>query len=331
MLFDNIRDQARSVAILKKALENERIPTAYLFTGQQGCGRMQAAIALSASLNCEKGIIACGTCHSCKLYASNTHPDLHIIRVKDGKRMIVIEQVREEILGKAYLMPLQGRSSTFIVDDAHLMNTNASNAFLKTLEEPSDTSRFVLLASGKDAVLPTIASRCQVLAFGPLGRNTVRDLLIERGIDEQRANLLAAMARGSMTRALAYHEADTPEKIAEEFKPLSTLHENDAIELLNLSQRWGNNRDDALGVLEFMAQWYRDLMILAEGGPPDQIIHVSQMATLENTASRIGGSGISSTLESVEDAREALQQNANVQLTLDNLLLTIKRSGHTSP
>jgi DNA polymerase-3 subunit delta' len=322
-LFDGIRDQDRALTILKRALEKERIPAAYMFCGLPGTGRMGAAQAMAASLNCEEGHIACGQCKSCRLQAAGNHPDLHIIGPEEGKREIVIKQVREDILEKAYLRPMQGAASVFIVDDAHLMNQSASNAFLKTLEEPPDTSRFILLVPSKDSVLPTIASRCQAVMFHPLPRSTVSELLRGQDVEPDRAELIAAMARGSMARAVAYHEADVPGTIATEFEPLSSIHESDAADLLDLSQRWSRNRDDALGVLEFMAQWYRDLMILAEGGPEEQVIHAAQMPLLQRAAER-GGPAVAASLESVESARESLMANANVQLTMDNLLLDIR-------
>jgi DNA polymerase-3 subunit delta' len=329
MFFDPIRAQDGPVSILKKALERERVPTAYLFTGPPGCGRMMAALATATSLNCQSGTIACGTCSSCLLYAAGNHPDLYIIGLAKGKRQIVIEQVREQILGRAYLKPMSGNTSTFIVEDANLLNMNASNAFLKTLEEPPETSHFILIAPDRDSVLPTISSRCQTLAFSPLPRQVVEDILVKEGIEEPDASLLAAMAKGSVKKALAYHSTGALKDLAEEFEPLSSLHSYGVGQLLDLAQRWGRNRQDALGVLEFMAQWYRDMMILFEGAPEDQVIHVAHLQELRKGADRIGGLNLAAILESVEDAREAIEANTNVQLTLDTLLLRVR--DHTLP
>jgi len=324
MLFDPIRAQEGPISILKKALDHGRVPTAYLFTGPPGCGRMMAALATAASLNCQSGAIACGSCSSCLLYAAGNHPDLYLIGLPEGKRQIVIEQIREQILARAYLKPMSGETSTFIVQDAHLMNMNASNAFLKTLEEPPETSRFILIATDRDSVLPTISSRCQTLAFSPLPRQVVEDILVEEGIQKPEASLLAAMAKGSVKKALAYHLTGALEDLAGEFEPLSSLHNYGVGQLLDLAQRWGRNRQDALGVLEFMAQWYRDMMILFEGAPVDQVIHVAHIQELRKGADRIGGLNLAAILESVEDAREDIEANTNVQLTLDTLLLRVR-------
>jgi len=329
MLFDMIRAQEGPVSILKRVLDHGRVPTAYLFTGPPGCGRMMAALATACSLNCQSGAIACGTCPSCLLYAVGNHPDLYVIRLPEGKRQIVIEQIREEILGRAYLKPMSGSTSTFIVEDAHLLNMNASNAFLKTLEEPPQTSHFILISPDRDSVLPTISSRCQTLAFSPLPRQVLKDILVSKGIREEEASLLAAMAKGSVKKALAYHSTGALQDLADEFKPLSSLHDLGEGQILDLAQRWGRNRQEALGMLEFMVQWYRDMMILVEGAPEDQVIHVAHLQELKKGAARIGGLNLSRILESVEDAREAIEGNTNVQLTLDTLLLRVRN--HTSP
>jgi len=324
MRFDPIRGQDGPLAILKKALESDRVPTSYLFTGPDGCGRKMAAVAMAASLNCESGPLACGVCASCHLYAAGNHPDLHLIGTAEGKRGILIEQVREQILEKAYLKPMIGDTSTFIVEDAQLMNTNAASAFLKTLEEPPGTSHFILIAPHRESVPPTITSRCQVLPFRPLGKKVLNDLLTEQGVPAADARLLSSMAGGSMERALAFHEDGTLQDGTGKFEPFLALHDQGVGRLLDLSQRWSKNRQEALKTLELMIQWYRDLLILAEGGNENQILNPAHIPALREAAGETSGYHIAAALESIEDAREALEANANIQLTLDSLLLTVR-------
>ncbi|HDL53737.1 MAG TPA: DNA polymerase III subunit delta' [Proteobacteria bacterium] len=328
MLFDRIKGQESAVRILARALESGRMPTTFLFTGPSGCGRMGTALALAASFNCENSALACGSCQSCRLHISNSHPDLVIVRPPEGKRVIVIEQIRT-LIERAYLMPLMGTTSTFIVDGAHLMNPNAANALLKTLEEPPATSRFILIAPDRDSVLPTVSSRCRILAFRPLSRSVMEALLEAEGIDKKRAALLASMARGSMARGLEYHREEIPERMAQEFGPLSSLHEAGPGRLLDLAKGWGKNRTEALKITGLMAQWYRDILVLSEGAPREQLIHSSHLATLRTLAEELGSASLSMILESIEDAREDLENNTNVELTMDNLLFRLRKFGRT--
>jgi DNA polymerase-3 subunit delta' len=157
-----------------------------------------------------------------------------------------------------------------------------------------------------------------------LPRQVVENILEKEGIQKQDASLLAAMAKGSVKRALAYHSTGALKNMAEEFEPLSSLPDYGVGQLLDLAQRWGRNRQDALGVLELMAQWYRDMMILFEGAPEDQVIHSAHIRELQKGADRIGGPNLAAILESVEDAREDIEANTNVQLTLDTLLFRVR-------
>ena len=324
MYFDRIKGQDGPLAILTKALKNKRIPTSYLFTGPDGCGRMPAAVAVAAGLNCESGPLACGTCSSCRLYAAGNHPDLHLIGPAKGKRQILIQQVREEILEKAYLKPMIGSSSTFIVEDAQLMNTNAASAFLKTLEEPPETSHFILIAPHRESVLPTITSRCQVLPFRPLGKKVLSDLLKEKGISAADAERLSSMAEGSMERALSLHRDGVLLSSTGEFDRLLTLGDLGPGKTLDLSQTWSKNRQETVRTLELMIQWYRDLLILSEGGKESQVISAAHIPALREAVAKNAGYPFDAVLESIEDAREALNANTNIQLTLDSLLLTIR-------
>jgi DNA polymerase-3 subunit delta' len=324
MYFDKVRGQDGPLSILKRALENGRIPTSYLFTGPDGCGRMPAAVATAAGLNCESGPLACGDCPSCRLYAAGNHPDLHLIAPARGKRQIMIQQVREDILEKAYLKPMIGSTSTFIIEDAHLMTNNAASAFLKTLEEPPETSHFILIAPHRESVLPTITSRCQVLPFRPLPKPVLVDLLVEQGVPLPAAELLSSMSEGSMERALSLNENGALAAGVGEFEQLLAIGNLGPGKILDISQAWSKNRQETVRTLELMIQWYRDLLVLAEGGKESLVISAAHLPALRETARKYPDYPFEAVLESIEDAREALDANANIQLTLDSLLLTIR-------
>ncbi len=122
----------RPVGILQRALANEALAHAYLFSGEQGIGKRMTALAFAAALNCERSRNndACGECPSCRKASSGNHPDVHLL-VADGDE-IKIDQVREA-QATLSLRPFEGRRKVLIVDGAETMNEASSNAFLKTL------------------------------------------------------------------------------------------------------------------------------------------------------------------------------------------------------
>jgi len=327
--FEGIRGQERALAILKRALSGARLPTAWLFTGPPGCGRRMAARAVAASLNCETGPVACGACPSCRVMAAGNHPDLHVVSRREGKKEIVIEQVREEILEKAWLKPFSGRFSAFIVDGAEEMNATAANAFLKTLEEPPLASRFILIAPGRETLLPTVASRCQELAFRPLGPSLMEELLRERGVAAERAALLSHLARGSMERAGRFLADGELARVGEEIAAVLALRGGDPAAALDLGERWGKDREGAQDALDLTGQLFRDMLLLAAGGPEKEVFHRAHLPALRGGAAALGPGELAWGLEAVEDAREEMDQNANVQLTLDRLYLALRRAWST--
>ena len=125
---------------------------------------------------------------------------------------ISIDQIRTLVLARAAFPPTEGRAKVFLVRRAEELSAAAANSLLKTLEEPGPRTHFVLLSAVADSLLPTIRSRVQRVRFGPLGDSIVVELLVERGIERDRATDLARLGAGSMSAALAFADPDATEK-----------------------------------------------------------------------------------------------------------------------
>ncbi|NOZ78958.1 MAG: hypothetical protein GXP48_07250 [Acidobacteria bacterium] len=151
---------------LEAARDAGRMPRSLLLGGPERMGRERAAVELAALLTCPARSPAGCTCSSCRRVRSGVHPDVTAIRAHGKKGQIVIEQVRG-IVEAAPGRPFEGMSRVWILEgvEANRFGREAANAFLKTLEEPPDHVRFILLAANPEAVLPTIRSRCQRLVL----------------------------------------------------------------------------------------------------------------------------------------------------------------------
>lgn len=171
-IFSGIVGQERAVGNLRKNIRLGRQNHAYLFAGPAGSGRLKTAIALAQSLLCEDN--GCGICNSCIRAGKLIHPDLHVIEAAGDE--ILIDQIRE-VISESQMVPVEGRSKVFIIPEAERLTVISANAFLKTIEEPERGNAFVLIAPDEGAVLPTIASRCQVLRFSRLKTADVKDVL----------------------------------------------------------------------------------------------------------------------------------------------------------
>ncbi|MBZ9556565.1 MULTISPECIES: DNA polymerase III subunit delta' [unclassified Modicisalibacter] len=149
------------------ALQDDgRLPHALLLSGPHGVGKQQLADALVARTLCRSpGAVACGSCHACQMLASGYHPDLKRVSPADNRRQIRIDPIRE-INAFVAQTAQQGGYRVIVLQPAEAMNVAASNALLKSLEEPGERTLFLLLADVPSRMLATIRSRCQHWALG---------------------------------------------------------------------------------------------------------------------------------------------------------------------
>jgi DNA polymerase III delta' subunit len=171
-VWQGLQGQDRAVAQLRRSIELERVPHAYLFSGPPGAPLLDAAIALAMALSCQRtpgeGCDADPDemCDACAKIASGIHPDV-VTLVREGAAQIVpIESVRNQVIARVGFPPHEGKVRVFIVEEATALAPPAANALLKTLEEPPSRTLFVLCTTAPDQLLPTIRSRCQRVRFG---------------------------------------------------------------------------------------------------------------------------------------------------------------------
>ncbi|MCE5204244.1 MAG: DNA polymerase III subunit delta' [Coriobacteriales bacterium] len=197
-IWDAVATQRRIASFLSKAVTSGAVAHAYLFVGPTGTGKMTAARALACALLCDDG--GCGECPVCYRILNGSHPDVHVF-TPEGAATYVIDQVRQ-IIRDVHLKPVQARRKVYVIDEADRLNQESANAFLKTLEEPPGDVVMILLAQSYDAVLPTIASRCQVVRFRPVAPSVAEALLVQRtGADRAEARAALAAAGGVVSRA----------------------------------------------------------------------------------------------------------------------------------
>ncbi|OLT43274.1 DNA polymerase III subunit delta' [Serinicoccus sp. CNJ-927] len=194
-VFDQLVGQQRVVDTLRRAASDPAAMThAWLFTGPPGSGRSVAARTFAAALQCERApaapeVVGCGECQPCRLVMGGSHPDVRI--VDTDQTFIKVDEARELVL-EAQARPSLGRWRVVIVEDADRLNDFSANTLLKSLEEPTARTVWMLCAPSLEDVLVTIRSRCRHVRLGTPPTAAVADLLIERdGIDPSMAHYAA--------------------------------------------------------------------------------------------------------------------------------------------
>jgi DNA polymerase III subunit gamma/tau len=206
-IFDEVAGQRLITDTLKNAVLNNRVAHGYIFSGARGVGKTTSARILAKSLNCVKGptVLPCGECPSCLEIASGNSVDVFEIDAASNRGIDEIRELRETV---RYL-PARDPYKVFIIDEAHMLTTEAFNALLKTLEEPPPRSLFILCTTEPHKLPTTIQSRCQHFSFRLLDYTEILARLewvakqeqIEA--DEGALSAVAEAAEGSLRDALS--------------------------------------------------------------------------------------------------------------------------------
>jgi DNA polymerase III subunit delta' len=269
--FDDLLGQPQVASFLSAAASSGSLAHAYLFVGPAGSGKKSAAKALACAIVCEDE--GCGTCAACRRVRAGFHPDVRVF-VPEGAATYMVEQVRD-LIHDVTLAPIEARSKVYIVDAAEALGQQAANALLKTLEEPPEDVVMILLATTFDSVLPTIASRCQIVRFARIAPATAVAMLTQRGFSPEEARAGLAASAGVVPRALDFlRSKERREMRAGVLAALKDLGTMDAFDV---------------------EQWVRTLLTSVKA--PLEELRATQAAELKERAEFLGGKASTKPIE----------------------------------
>ncbi len=319
-----------------------RVPNALLFTGPDGVGKRQFAIELARSLVCtnsnEQG--ACGQCAVCNRVGEfaipkfekgsdsdqvffSQHPDVGtVVPYNRNLRVNAIRALERE----AHFRPYEAGARVFIINDAEKMNAEASNALLKTLEEPPSTSHIILIASRADTLLPTIRSRCQTIRFGPVAFDELEKHLIDEcQFSPDDAALAARVSGGSVGRAIEIVPASFRTQRSLMLAVLKAAVGGNKRELLAASEEMSDakNKEEYEEKLEILQGLVHDVWLLRNGANETAMLNIDIKPELAELAEVTPSPRISSWLEEIEALQESFLVNINKRIAADSLFITM--------
>jgi len=339
MRFDEILGQERAIATLRATLREGRIPNAYLFEGPWGVGKTKTALALAAALVCRtEGDEACGECSACVRAARFQHPDVRLLfpvmSDEDDPESIsmVLQAVADDphhvftyekaasirigltrdLLRELAFKPYEGRRRVVVLRDADRMREDQYSAMLKSLEEPGASTLWVLTTSRPNRLPPTIRSRCLRVRFTLLPEETIEEYLRDRaGVGPAPARLLAALAAGSLSRALTMRGENVAGLRDDALKQLGAANSGDPSRILaaaNDAAAW-SNREKMRRTLEFQFLLLRDLLRLRHGAPEDALVNRDRIADLKRVAPAVDVKEIRRRTALLEEVVRAIDSN----------------------
>lgn len=319
MSFKNVLGQDRQIEVIRKAIENNRVPHAYLFLGEEGVGKRSTALTLAKALNCcVEPTDSCDECDSCRKITSGNHPD--VIIVEPEGNLIKINQIRELQRSLKY-KPYEGKKRVCIIANAEKMNLTATNSMLKILEEPPPDVVLILITTSPNLLLSTINSRCQRLKFQPLANKLIAKIIKEKlGKDEEASLKIASLAGGSLNRAYELSEGTILEYRNRLIKKISALSPNHINETLELAEEMSKIKEELIFTLQLLKTWFRDILIFKENCPLDRLINADFTEEIKRLSGRFTTKGLLGKLRIINDAELALLRNSNKRLTLEVML-----------
>jgi len=264
MSFKDVLGQQRAIDILKKTIKQNRLPQSYLFYGPDGVGKIKTAKELAKICNCQdiKEVDSCGVCVSCYKIDKDIHPDVKVIQ--PAHIHFLISQI-QELQKEVYISPFEGKKKIYILDEVDKMTPDAANAFLKTLEEPSSTTLFILITSSLETLLPTVISRCQLIRFNLIPADVQRQIFSQWKLEPSKIHLLTQTSEGSIGKAKEYLEKgvlEHLEKLTELLEDIFKGEENFfLISKIVTSVLNYYKKEDINLFLEILAVWLKETFI----------------------------------------------------------------------
>jgi DNA polymerase-3 subunit delta' len=358
----SVAGQVRALAHLRALLAGGRLANAYLFHGPWGVGKTRTALAVATTLLCPaRTQDACGQCAHCHRAARLSHPDLRFLFPVSGeeseleatiaatleavahdplhvftyeKAASIRISLTRDLLRELSFRPFEAERRVVVVRDADRMRADQYSALLKSLEEPGESTVWVLTTSRLRRLPDTVRSRCLAVRFGLLAEEEIERFLVERaGVPAARARLLAVVSAGSLGRALLWRDEDPTAARDEALDMLRPALAGDPGGLLQqaagIARGW--NRERTRRVLEFQMLWVRDVLRLRYGADPETLVNRDRAADLRRAAEKVSLGEIKRRLAILEEIGRAVESNVNPEVAFFSGLARVGRMVEEDP
>jgi DNA polymerase-3 subunit delta' len=333
MGFEGLLGNLNMQAILRGYLEYKKIPSSMLFYGPPSARVLDFSTAFSKALNClEKQNDFCDTCENCIEINKGIYPDLSVL-FPDGQNYKK-EQINA-IIQDNIRKPIKSDYKIYIIQKAHKMQASSANALLKALEEPSESTIFILLSNNINGFLPTIKSRCQILSFKSLSVKELTGYFVNQGCRKDEAVIMANLSISERNQIfdLSFNKINKKRieaiNLLEEMI-LNRIEENVMLKLNDLSR----NRKGFLKYLEetvnLISLLLRDIMVLKIDRLTEYLINLDFKERLKNIADQLSIEKIFYLIKKMEVILRDIERNLNSKTLIIEFIRSFVEKGAIS-
>ena len=294
MNFENIIGNDNNKNLLNEIVKSNSVSHGYMFLGISGIGKLLFAKEFAKAILCDEEI-GCNKCKSCIEFDSSNNPDFQVIDPEESS--IKIEQIRK-MNNKIYEKPIISRRKVYIINNADSMTLDAQNCLLKTLEEPPEYAVIILIGTNENIFLNTIKSRCVKINFSKISDEELKKILINKYEYSNVSENMLKLFSGSLEKAINLKDK---EDIYIEIEQIFNNIENiNIIDLLNKKETITKNKEEIMNILEYI-----------------NVLFFDKLKQADNKNCYIEA------IKIVEDTKDRIKKNANLDMTIDNLLMNV--------
>lgn len=292
MNFENIIGNDKNKQLLKDIIKTKSISHGYMFLGISGIGKSLFAKEFAKAILCNEQT-GCNKCKSCIEFDGSNNPDFQIIEPEE--KSIKIEQIRL-MNSKIYEKPVVSTKKVYIINNAESMTKEAQNCLLKTLEEPPEYAVIILIGTNENMFLNTIRSRCVKINFNKINDEDLKDILVKKYEYNNITQNLLKLFSGSIGKAISLQgKQEIYLEIENTFNNIENIN---IIDLLNKKEIITKNKEELMDILEYI-----------------NVLFFEKIAQ--------GNNSYIKAIEIIEDTKDRINKNANLDMTIDNLLMNV--------
>lgn len=328
MKFNDVYGQEAVKNHILAALKMNKANHAYIINGEQGYGKLNIAKIFAQALLCQSDSEEkpCDNCISCHKANSMSHPDIIYIS-HEKPNTISVEDIRKQLNGTIQVKPYDGGKKVYIIPDGELMNEQAQNALLKTIEEPPDYAVIIILTKNANSFLQTVLSRCVVLNMTPVDSELIKDYLMENGIVDYQTEMAIAFGEGNPGKAMQIaSDYEFQSRVKEYVSIIKNIDEIDRVELSIKADKLADEKEYLNEMFDIMTAFMKDVLLYKSAQVDSKIVFKKEIFAIKEISQKASFRQINDIIEGIHKARGRIKSSVTPKLTIEIMLQNIKEN-----